>query len=417
MNIQRDRYLQELIDRKHNGLIKVVTGVRRCGKSYLLFNLFHDHLIGEGISPSHILEIAFDDRRNKQLRDPDALFTYVESKIFDRDMYYLVLDEVQLLGEFTDVLNSFLHFPNVDVYVTGSNSKFLSSDVVTEFRGRGDEVHIYPLSFAEFYSAVGGDKSEAWKEYYTYGGMPLILSRKTAKQKTEYLSNLFRETYLKDLIERNHIRNSDDFEELVRVLASAIGSLTNPQKLSDTFKSVKKSNLSAATIKQYLQYLEEAYLVTNALRYDVKGRKYINTPSKFYFVDIGLRNSCLNFRQQEENHIMENIIFNELKVRGYNVDVGAVEINEKTENGKYIRKSLEVDFIANQGNKKYYIQSVFDMSAAGKIEQERRPLTHIDDSFKKIIVVKDDIMGKYDEQGIITIGIMDFLLDANSLER
>lgn len=416
MQIKRDNYLKELIDRKHNGLIKVVTGVRRCGKSYLLLTLFHNHLISEGILPSHIIELALDDRRNKQYRNPDMLYDHIVSSIVDNEMHYVILDEVQLVEEFADVLNSLLHICNVDVYVTGSNSKFLSSDIITEFRGRGDEVHVYPLSFSEFYSAFGGDKIDAWNNYFTYGGLPLILTRTTPKQKVEYLTNLFKETYIKDLIERNHIRNDSDFEELIDILASSIGSLTNPQKLSDTFKSVKKSNISAVTVKQYINYLEDAFLIENAFRYDVKGKKYINTPSKFYFVDVGLRNARLNFRQQEENHIMENIIFNELKIRGFNVDVGVVVINEKTESGKYMRKVLEVDFIANQGNKKYYVQSAFNVGLSDKLEQERRSLVHIDDSFKKIIVVKDNIMLKRDEHGIVTMGILEFLLNSNSLD-
>jgi len=416
MVIKRDLYLNELIERKNNGLIKVITGVRRCGKSYLLFTLFHNYLTSQGIDNAHICEIALDVRKNILLRDPDALYQYVLSKITDQEIYYVLLDEVQMVAQFEDVLNSFLHIKNIDIYVTGSNSKFLSSDIITEFRGRGDEVHIYPLSFSEFISAWEGTVEDAWNNYYTFGGLPLILNRRTTQQKSEYLIRLFNETYLKDIIERHHIRNDAELEELVNILSSSIGSLTNPNKIVDTFKSVKKVTISPVTIKSYLDHLKNAFIIDKAMRYDIKGRKYIDTPAKYYFVDVGLRNARLNFRQQEENHIMENIIFNELKIRGYNVDIGVVEHSEPDQSGTYRRKQLEVDFVANQGNRRYYIQSAFEMVSKAKSDQEKKSLSLIDDSFKKIIVVKDNIMLKRDEYGFVTMGIREFLLNPNSLD-
>lgn len=417
--INRTEYLDKLISKKHNGLIKVVTGVRRCGKSYLLFKLFKKHLMDEGVDSDHIIEIAFDDRRNKKLRDPDECLEYVTSKVNsdDKNIYYILLDEVQFMNEFEDVLNSFLHMDNVDVYVTGSNSKFLSTDIITEFRGRGDEIRVYPLSFAEFYSAKEYDSWEdAWNQYYTYGGLPYITHLDKAEEKGEYLKKLFTETYLKDIIERNHVINDIQLGELVNIISSSIGSLTNPNKLENTFKSMENVELTAPTIKQYLGYLEDAFLIEKSLRYDIKGKKYINTPYKYYFVDVGLRNARLNFRQQEETHIMENIIFNELKIRGYSVDVGIVEISEKDQRNKYTRKQVEVDFIVNKGNRKYYVQSAFRLPTDDKRQQEERPLISIQDSFKKIIVVKDNIMLKRDENGITTMGLKEFLLDKHSLE-
>lgn len=415
MEIKRDIYLNRLIRREKNGLIKIVTGVRRCGKSYLLFNLFHNYLLDKGVKEDHIIEIALDDRSNKELRNPDNMLNYVKERIVDRDTYYIILDEVQFLVEFEDVLNSFMHIRNADVYVTGSNSKFLSSDLVTEFRGRGDEIRIYPLSFREYCSVYEGSADEAWDDYFTYGGLPLILSRETAEEKAEYLMSLFQKVYLSDIIDRHKVRNQEELDELVDILASAVGSLTNPLKLANTFKSVKKKTISDKTLKKYMDYLMDAFLVSKAVRYDIKGRKYIGSPAKFYFEDVGLRNARLNFRQMEENHIMENIIYNELRIRGYHVDVGLVEQFGKNSENKTTKKQLEVDFVVTRGSEKYYIQSAFAMNTEGKQEQEERPLNAIGDSFKKIIVVRDNIKVRRNDMGIVTIGIRNFLLDENSL--
>ncbi len=418
MEIQRNEYLEKLIDKKHNGLIKIITGVRRCGKSYLLFKLFKQHLLKENIAPDHIIEIAFDDRRNKKLRDPDNCLEYVDSRILDHDRHYILLDEVQFMAEFEDVLNSFLHMEYVDVYVTGSNSKFLSSDIITEFRGRGDEIRVYPLNFSEFYAARKfGSWEDAWNQYYTYGGLPYILYLDKEEDKAAYLKRLFAETYLKDIIERHRIQNDVQLDELVNVISSAVGSLTNANKLANTFKSNEQAELSAPTIKQYLEYLEDAFIIEKAVRYDIKGKKYINTPYKYYFVDVGLRNARLNFRQQEETHIMENIIFNELRVRGFSVDVGIVELSEPNEKGFYTRKQTEVDFVINKGSRRYYVQSAFWLPSEEKLWQEERPLLSIGDSFKKIIIVKDNMMLKRDEHGIVTMGLKEFLLDKNSLDK
>ena len=415
MEIKRDIYLDRLIRREKNGQIKVVTGVRRCGKSYLLFNLFHNYLLDKGVKEDHIIEIALDDRSNKELRDPDNMLSFVKERIVDKDTYYIILDEVQLLAEFEDVLNSFMHIRNADVYVTGSNSKFLSSDLVTEFRGRGDEIRIYPLSFREYCSVYESSTDEAWDDYFTYGGLPLILSRETAEEKAEYLMSLFQKVYLSDIIDRHKVRNREELDELVDILASAVGSLTNPLKLANTFKTVKKKTISDKTLKKYIDYLMDAFLVSKAVRYDIKGRKYIGSPAKFYFEDVGLRNARLNFRQMEENHIMENIIYNELRIRGYHVDVGLVEQFGKNNENKTTKKQLEVDFVVTRGSEKYYIQSAFAMNTQGKQEQEERPLNAIGDSFKKIIVVRDNIKVRRNDMGIVTIGIRNFLLDENSL--
>ena len=415
MEIKRDIYLDRLIRREKNGLIKIVTGVRRCGKSYLLFNLFHNYLLDKGVKEDHIIEIALDDRSNKELRDPDNMLDYVKERILDRDTYYIILDEVQLLAEFEDVLNSFMHIRNADVYVTGSNSKFLSSDLVTEFRGRGDEIRIYPLSFREYCSVYQGSADEAWDDYFTYGGLPLILSRETVEEKAEYLMSLFQKVYLSDIIDRHKVRHQEELDELVDILASAVGSLTNPLKLANTFKSVKKKTISDKTLKKYMDYLMDAFLVSKAVRYDIKGRRYIGSPAKFYFEDVGLRNARLNFRQMEENHIMENIIYNELRIRGYHVDVGLVEQFGKNSENKTTKKQLEVDFVVTRGSEKYYIQSAFAMNSESKQEQEERPLNAIGDSFKKIIVVRDNIKVRRNDMGIVTIGIRNFLLDENSL--
>ena len=412
MIIKRDYYLQQLISSKSNNLIKIVTGIRRSGKSFLLFNLFHNHLIETGISEDHIIEIALDDRLNKKLRDPDIILQHIHERIVDDKLYYIILDEVQMIDEFTDVLNSLLHIRNADVYVTGSNSKFLSKDVVTEFRGRGDEIHLFPLSFAELYKSIGGDKFELWKSYYTYGGLPGILELDSEKKKTAYLRSLHETVYLKDIIERNNLKNSEEFMELMRVMASCIGSPCNPSKLENTFKSVKNETLDRKTISKYLSYMEDAFLIEKSMRYDIKGRKYIGTLSKYYFQDIGLRNALLNFRQVEENHIMENVIYNELRLRGFCVDVGMVEARTAKE-----RKQLEVDFVANMADRRYYIQSAFAMPDDDKREQESASLKRIDDSFKKIIIMRDDIKPYHDNNGFYIVGLMDFLLKPDSIEQ
>ena len=416
MDIKRDKYLNDLINRMHNGMIKVVTGIRRCGKSYLLFHIFKNYLLEKGIPESHMIMIELDQRKNKKYRDPDAILDYIESLISDDEPYYIILDEVQMLNEFEEVLNSLLHISNVDVYVTGSNSKFLSKDVITEFRGRGDEIHIYPLTFKEFMEAYEGDIYHGWAEYVVYGGLPLTVTMKTEEQKIHYLTNLFQETYLKDIMERHRIEKTQELEDLVNILASAIGSLTNPPKIEATFKSVIQSAISLNTIRQYLEYLEDAFIINKANRYDVKGRKYIGTPLKYYFEDVGLRNARLGFRQIEETHLMENIIYNELRSRGYSVDVGMVEKRGKDAEGKEYKNQLEIDFVANLGSKRYYVQSAFSMPTEEKRVQEKASLINVNDSFKKIIVVKDVVNVTRDEAGITTMSIYDFLLKENSLE-
>lgn len=415
MEIKRDLYLNKLIRKKNNGLIKIVTGVRRCGKSYLLLNLFHNHLLEEGVDEEHIIEVALDDRSNKELRNPDNMLKFVKERIVDKETYYIILDEVQLLEEFEDVLNSFLHIRNADIYVTGSNSKFLSSDLITEFRGRGDEIRIYTLSFREFVSVYDGSLDEAWDEYFNYGGLPLILSMEAVEDKIEYLTSLFQKVYLSDIVERNKVRNKDELDELVDILASAIGSLTNPSKLAKTFRSVKGKAISDKTLKTYIDYLIDAFLISKAKRFDIKGKRYIGSPAKYYFEDMGLRNARLNFRQVETTHIMENIIYNELRIRGYKVDVGLVEHYSAGKDGKRQKKQLEVDFVATKGSEKYYIQSAFAMNNVEKIAQEQRPLVNISDSFKKIIIVADNIKVRRNEEGITTLGLRNFLLDENSL--
>ena len=416
MDIKRDKYLNDLINRMHNGMIKVVTGIRRCGKSYLLFNIFKNYLLDHGVAASHIITIELDQRKNKKYRDPDTILDYIESLIEDDEQYYIMLDEVQMLQEFEEVLNSLLHIRNADIYVTGSNSKFLSKDVITEFRGRGDEIHIYPLTFKEFMEAYDGDMYRGWAEYVVYGGLPLTVTMKTEEQKISYLTNLFKETYLKDIIERHHIEKTQELEDLVNILASAIGSLTNPPKIEATFKSAIQSTISLNTIRQYIEHLEDAFIINKANRYNVKGRKYIGTPLKYYFEDVGLRNARLGFRQVEETHLMENIIYNELRSRGYSVDVGVVEKRGTNEDGKEYKKQLEIDFIANLGSKRYYIQSAFSMPSEEKRMQEKASLVNVNDSFKKIIVVKDVVNITRDEDGITTMSIYDFLLKENSLE-
>lgn len=412
MIIQRKKYLDMLISGEGNGLVKIVTGIRRCGKSFLLFRLFHDYLIKKGVQENHIIELSLDDYRNKKLRNPDLLLDYIDSHIQnDADVHYVILDEVQLVDDFVEVVLSLMHNSKLDVYVSGSNSKFLSKDVVTEFRGRGDEIRVWPLSFAEFYSAVGGDKISAWNEYYTYGGLPQILEFDSETKKINYLKNLYELTYLKDVIERNHLRNTEGLVKVVQILASSIGASTNPKRISNTFQSVENVTVTDKTILSYISCLQEAFLIEEALRYDVKGRKYIGTETKYYFADMGLRAAVLNFRQQEEPHIMENIIYNELRLRGFNVDAGSVETWTVNADGKSMRQKLEVDFVVNKGAEKIYIQSAFKMPVEEKKQQEEKPLLCITDSFKKIIIVGDNIKRKIDENGIITVSLIDFLLD------
>ena len=416
MEIKRDVYLRKLIDRQHNGLVKVITGIRRCGKSYLLFELFYKYLKEQGVEDNHIIKLALDDRKNKKYRNPDELCDYVHAQIVDDKPYYILLDEVQFVDEFEDVLNSFLHIKNADTYVTGSNAKFLSKDIITEFRGRGDEIHVSPLSFKEFYSVYDGSKEDAWKEYCLYGGLPKILEYKTDEDKVAYLKNIFEETYLTDIKERHKIRNDAELAELLDILSSSIGSLTNPKKLSDTFKSVKQVSIHPDTLNNYLEHLVDSYLISQAKRYDIKGKKYINTPSKYYFTDIGLRNARLNFRQNEETHIMENVIYNELKIMGFNLDVGVVEYSKAIE-GKSVRVQAEVDFVCNKADKRYYIQSAFSIPDREKMLQEQNSLTRINDSFKKIIIVKDVIKSHYNEDGVLILNLFDFLLKETSLEN
>ena len=415
MVIRRDTYLDKLISKKQNGLIKVITGIRRCGKSYLLFNLFKEHLLNNGTDCSHIIEMAFDSYENKKYRDSGTFYQYMKEKISDRGLYFILLDEIQLLEDFEAILNSLSRLPNTDIYVTGSNAKFLSKDIITEFRGRGDEVHMYPLSFSEFMSVYDGDKRDGWNEYMIYGGIPLVLNQKTHEQKSVFLKSLFTEVYITDILGRNRIRNREELEELLDIVSSAVGSLTNPNKLSQTFKSMKNKTINKSTIRKYLDSLCDSFLLEEAKRYDVKGRKYIGTPLKYYFSDMGLRNARLNFRQIEETHIMENIIYNELRMRGYDVDVGVVTSNEVTEEGKKIRKQREIDFICNMGSRRYYIQSAFALPDRAKIEQEEKPLLLSGDGFKKIIVTKDAPAPLYDEHGILSMNIYDFLLNKDSL--
>ncbi len=414
MEIKRDYYLKKLIEAKNDGLIKTVTGLRRCGKSYLLNTIFYNYLIEEGVKEDHIIKVALDDTDNEELLNPKNLSKYVKEKIIDKDTYYVILDEIQLVENFEGVLNGLLRITNIDIYVTGSNSKFLSSDIITEFRGRGEDIKIYPLSYYEFMSVYEGDKFDGWIEYITYGGLPLVVSMNTDERKASYLKTQQKNVYINDVIERNDIKNDAELVSLVEIISSSIGSLSNPKKLSDTFKSTAGLNIDPKTISLYLKYLEEAFLIEKTERYDVKGKKYMSTPYKFYFSDLGIRNSFINFRQPEETHIMENVIYLELKRRGYNVDVGVIELKERTEK-EYTYKQLEVDFIANKGNNKIYIQSAFSMPTEEKLNQEERPLLKINDAFKKIIIVKDYIKRTRNENGIITMSIFDFLLDPDSL--
>ena len=416
MYIARNQYLEGLKAARNNGLIKIVTGLRRCGKSYLLFKIFRKFLIEDGVSEDHIIGIALDDLENEYLRDGKTLLSHIRGLLKDGGMHYVLLDEVQLVEGFTDVLNSLLHNENVDVYVTGSNSRFLSSDIATDFRGRGYVINLHPLSFSEYVSAFDGSIDEAWAEYYTYGGLPLVLSLEGDTAKSDYLSDLYRTVYLADIKERHDIRHATDFSDLASVLASSVGSSVNPLKLANTFKSAKQSSISSATVARYIEYLCDAFMAEKAVRFDLKGKRYIGSLSKYYFTDIGIRNAILGFRQQDEGHIMENIIFNELRIRGFRVDVGNLLIRTTDKLGKTVRKSLEVDFVANIGNNRYYIQSALDMPTREKIEQETRSLRGIGDSFRKIVIVKDRIKPRRDEFGILTLGLFDFLLHPESLD-
>lgn len=429
MEIKRDYYLKKMTDRKGNGLIKVITGIRRCGKSYLLNTIFYHHLLESGVQEDHIIRFAFDSaddlmligesliemQKNDRKADPEKFMAYIRTKVSDSGIYYLLLDEVQMLDSFEAVLNSYLRKDNVDVYVTGSNAKFLSKDIITEFSGRGDEIHMYPLSFSEFMSVYSGDKYAGLAEYMLYGGIPLVVLRKDANDKAAFLNNLFSEIYISDIIKRHKVRNQSELEDLLNVLSSAVGSLTNPEKLKNTFRSEKKSRITAGTITKYLEYFEDSFLMESAQRYDIKGRAYIETPKKYYFSDLGLRNARINFRQYEETHILENIIYNELRMRGYGVDVGVVQVSEKNANNNSVRKQLEVDFVCNLGSKRCYIQSAYAIPDENKRTQEIRPFRNINDSFKKIIITKDMIPAHYDDYGILTLNIYDFLLDHDSI--
>lgn len=418
MEIRRDRYLERLIAHKGNGRVKVVTGIRRCGKSYLLFQLFKRHLIETGVKPNHIIEIQLEDRSNKELRDPDACLTFIKKQIKDQKPYYLLIDEVQLMSEFEDVLNSCLHIENLDTYVTGSNSKFLSKDIITEFRGRGDEMYLRPLSFKE-YRTIQPDKAfdDVWTEYMTFGGLPYCALLPTREEKADYLKRLFDEVFLRDIIERNKVQNDAQLESLLNIISSAVGSLTNPKKLEDTFTSSGAGKLSAFTIKQYLDYLCDAFMIEQAERYDIKGKRYISTPYKYYFTDTGLRNARLNFRQLEETHLMENVMYNELCLRGYSVDVGVVEINERQEDGKYVRKQIEVDFVCNKADERVYVQSAFSIPTTEKRQQEERPLVNVGDGFRKVVVTKDNVIRHNDENGILIMSLQEFLMDERALEK
>ena len=431
MEISRDFYLEKLIKRKNNGLIKVVTGIRRCGKSFLLNNLFYHHLLESGVDTDHIIRFAFDSaddlhligesliQMNKEKRgaDPEKFTAYIRAKVADDGMYYLLLDEIQMLDCFEAVLNGDLRKENMDIFVTGSNAKLLSKDIATEFAGRGDEIHMYPLSFSEFMSVYHGDKYAGLSEYMLYGGIPLVVLRDNANDKAAALENLFGEIYIRDICRRNRVRNIGELEDLLNILSSAIGSLTNPEKLKNTFKTAKKSRITSATIQKYLTFFEDSFLIESAQRYDIRGKAYIETPKKYYFSDLGLRNARINFRQFEQTHSMENVIYNELRMRGYHVDVGVVPIAEKDAEGKVTRKQLEVDFVCNLGSSRYYIQSAYSLPDEAKRTQEIRPFRKIDDSFKKIIVTKDVVPPYYDEYGILTLNIYDFLLDPKSLEK
>lgn len=409
MIIERKKYMQQLVQSKHNGLVKIITGIRRCGKSFLLFNLFKSQLEKEGIDKEHIIEMAFDDFANREYRDPEKFYQYVKAQIKDGRMYYVLLDEVQMMDQFEDVLNGLLHIPNVDVYVTGSNAKFLSKDIITEFRGRGYQIHVSPLSFSEFMTTYNGSKEDGWIEYLQYGGLPPVVLQPNDEEKIKFLKDLWQETYLIDILNRNHIKNNAELEELLCMLASGIGGLINPQKLSNTFKTNKNVSISSATLKSYISYCSDAFLIEEANRYDVKGRKYIGTPMKYYFADLGLRNALLNFRQVEKTHLMENAIYSELRRQGFNVDVGVVTVNGKDENGSSYRKQLEVDFVCNKGSRRCYIQSALSLPSQEKIDQETNSLRRLDDGFERIVIVGDHMSCNHDDNGILFMSIYDFM--------
>lgn len=409
MIIERKKYMQQLVQSKHNGLVKIITGIRRCGKSFLLFNLFKSQLEKEGIDKEHIIEMAFDDFANREYRDPEKFYQYVKAQIKDGRMYYVLLDEVQMMDQFEDVLNGLLHIPNVDVYVTGSNAKFLSKDIITEFRGRGYQIHVSPLSFSEFMTTYNGSKEDRWIEYLQYGGLPPVVLQPNDEEKIKFLKDLWQETYLIDILNRNHIKNNAELEELLCMLASGIGGLINPQKLSNTFKTNKNVSISPATLKSYISYCSDAFLIEEANRYDVKGRKYIGTPMKYYFADLGLRNALLNFRQVEKTHLMENAIYCELRRQGFNVDVGVVTVNGKDENGSSYRKQLEVDFVCNKGSRRCYIQSALSLPSQEKIDQETNSLRRLDDGFERIVIVGDHMSSNHDDNGILFMSIYDFM--------
>ena len=416
MEIERNGYLQQLILRKDNGLIKVITGIRRCGKSFLLFHIFKKYLLKNGVVEDHVIEIALDGIENEELRNPKTCYQYVKAAIKDNESYYLLLDEIQFMPRFEEVLNSLLRISNIDIYVTGSNSRFLSSDIVTEFRGRGDEIRVYPLSFAEFYSVYDGEYEDAWSDYMIYGGLPQVAGFRTERQKAEYLKNIFTSVYLKDVVERNGIQSMDDLSTLVDILASVIGAPTNPTRVSNTFASERQTSYTNKTISNHINYLEEAFLISKSNRYDIKGRKYVGANLKYYFTDLGLRNARLNFRQQEPTHIMENIVYNELLIRGYNVDTGIIDVLGKTQEGKRVRKQLEVDFVVNQGSQRYYVQVAYDMASKEKQSQEFRSFRNIPDSFKKIVIVDGTAKPWRNEEGFVIMGMRYFLLNSDSLE-
>lgn len=417
MIFKRNTYLNKLIESQGNGMVKIVTGGRRCGKSFLLFELFHQYLVGQGVTEDHIIEVSLDDRHSRNLRNPDVLLDYIANhKQKDKKTHYVILDEVQLVEDFVEVLLSLMHDPQLDVFVSGSNSKFLSKDVVTEFRGRGDEIRVWPLSFSEFCEKYSNDKQQAWRDYYTFGGLPQVALTESREKKIEYLHNLYELTYFRDVIERHHLRNEEGLRQLIQVLASGIGSSTNPKRISNTFKTVENVSISHNTIKDYIGFLEDSFLVEEALRYNVKGRKYIGAETKYYFSDMGLRGAILNFRQQEENHIMENVIYNELRMRGFQVDVGLVEAWGADKDGRSLRRNLEIDFVANKGYQRYYIQSAFNMSDGGKKEQEEASLKAVKDAFKRIIIVRDDVVPYYTDNGFLIIGLFDFLLKPESMD-
>lgn len=415
MVIERNKYLQELVSCRHNGLVKIITGMRRCGKSFLLFRLFRRFLEDNGVANDHIVEMAFDDYAFKEFRNPDKFYAYVKGRIIDDQPYYILLDEVQMLDEFEDVLNGLLHIPNADVYVTGSNAKFLSKDIITEFRGRGYQIHVSPLSFAEFMSVYEGDREDGWNEYLLYGGLPPVVLLKTEEEKVKLLDSLMAETYIIDVVNRNKIKNDSELNDLFKILASGIGGLTNPQRLSNTFQSVKNVSISPATIKKYIECLSDAFLLESCNRYDVKGRKYIGTPLKYYFSDLGIRNALLGFRQQEKTHLMENAVYNELCARGYSVDVGNVEVNTVDEKGTKVRRMLEVDFVCNRGYKRCYIQSALSLPDREKMQQESASLLRIDDSFMKYVITGDRIKKYQNDDGIVIMNVLDFLLDEQSV--